>query len=589
MRNIGVSTMHRIRCLTASAEGGFKTNNGLPKMGKGPMANEGDLKSSNEASLPQPTQAGRIELCTELIRHAKKCLENNDKDCVLRKIEELVRADCHNGHAVGKETADKVRELIHELWLVSNNERRCELLTILRDLGISKGWVKEALHMTTKMWNKWLRRCGIEWEGKVTRNNVVKDIEGLLREKFGWNEIRMCERLWKFIDVDVNEFKRYGIDVCDWLYVKIDEIYFIGIVMSDVGANVIRDAWGENERVMVSLRTTNSIDALFFSILLHKPSIAMTWCNTSRQRKIITVEYYIYVKKDKWRWIDNEELIKNTRALRPEDVPKLIAGVIDGDGTIKYNFTNSMPFIEIAACKACRKRVFLDALQEALRKLRIDGKIYELDHEARLEVYGENAIKLLRLIMPYLRHPLRRLRAKLILMLYEGRIDYETFTELYEQTEYEDENDPKRSHAVEALARAAPQTHTHGDAYWYSTKYINSWFITAKSSTLLLPPTTTSTLPLTPVLASLAVPPSIITKYIYSLTHWSFVGGGEPLTSLFRLLLTLRSTPLIRSITSLVSTLTNNTWSWVAKPLCRSLPTMAKYLPSGENFMVETL
>ena len=50
-------------------------------------------------------------------------------------------------------------------------------------------------------------------------------------------------------------------------------------------------------------------------------------------------------------------------------------------------------------------------------------------------------------------------------MLYEGRIDYETFTELYKQTEYEDEDkdDPKRNHAVEALARAALQTHTHGD------------------------------------------------------------------------------------------------------------------------------
>jgi len=47
-------------------------------------------------------------------------------------------------------------------------------------------------------------------------------------------------------------------------------------------------------------------------------------------------------------------------------------------------------------------------------------------------------------------------------MLHEGKIDDETFIELYEQTEYEDENDPKRGHAVEALARAAPQTHTHG-------------------------------------------------------------------------------------------------------------------------------
>ena len=93
----------------------------------------------------------------------------------------------------------------------------------------------------------------------------------------------------------------------------------------------------------------------------------------------------------------------------------------------------------------------------------IESKIYETDSDVRLEVYKENAIKLLRLVMPYLRHPLRCLRAKLILMFYDGKIDDETFTELYEQTEYEDENDPKRGHAVEALARAAPQTHTHGE------------------------------------------------------------------------------------------------------------------------------
>jgi hypothetical protein len=76
---------------------------------------------------------------------------------------------------------------------------------------------------------------------------------------------------------------------------------------------------------------------------------------------------------------------------------------------------------------------------------------------------GKNAIKLLRLIMPYLRHPLKRLRAKLILMLHDGKIDDDTFAELYNQSKYEDEDDPKRGHTVEALTRAAPQTHTHGN------------------------------------------------------------------------------------------------------------------------------
>jgi len=78
LANMGVSIMRRIKCL---AEGGFKIN-GPPEMGKGPMANEEDLKSSNEASPPQPTQAGRtrLETCQEIIRRAIECLESNNKD-----------------------------------------------------------------------------------------------------------------------------------------------------------------------------------------------------------------------------------------------------------------------------------------------------------------------------------------------------------------------------------------------------------------------------------------------------------------------------------------------------------------------------
>ena len=103
--------MHRIRCI---AEGGFKIN-GPPKNGKGPVSNEKDLESSNKASLSRPTQAGRIETCTELISKAMNCLGNGDKDCVTRKIEELIKANCHNGNAVGREVADKVRNVVHEL------------------------------------------------------------------------------------------------------------------------------------------------------------------------------------------------------------------------------------------------------------------------------------------------------------------------------------------------------------------------------------------------------------------------------------------------------------------------------------------
>jgi len=453
--------MHRIRCLTVSAVGGFKIN-GPPKNGKGPMSQGNNLGTRDETSLPQPTQAGRIETCTELIRQAMRCLENNDKQCAMRLIEELVKNQCHNGNAVGREVVGKVKGVVHELWLASSgdNEFRCELLTILRDLGISRTWVGDALGMGKNL-NRWIAKCGVRWEGKVRRKDIVKAIESLLREKFGWDENKMCETLLMYIGVDAEMLRRYGIEPCDWVHADFDEVYFMGIALSDlhVRINKIR----KNEYINMKLGTSNAIDAVLFPLLLQpiqRPSIAISWNYIANA---VEVQYSIDVEIDKWGWLNREELIKRIRALKPEEVPRLISGAIDGDGTIIYKFKVSTPYIEIGVCKACKKRVFLDIIEEALKKLGIKGKIYETDHDARLMVYGKDAIKLLRLIMPYLHHPLKRLRARLILMLHDGKIDYDTFVELYGQTKYGDsDNDPKRKRAISALARAAPQTHTHG-------------------------------------------------------------------------------------------------------------------------------
>jgi len=311
--------MHRIRCL---AKGGFKIN-GPPKNGKGPMPNEEDLKSSNEASLPQPTQAGRIELCTELIRHAKKCLENNDKRCVMKLIEELVRADCRNGYAVGKETADKVKGIVHELWLRSNDEEWCELLRMLRSLGMSKNWVREALGLNSKDLNKRLAKCGIDWEARVTRNEVVKRIEDLLREKFGWSETKMCEELFKFIGIDVEAFRRYGIEPCIWLE-GLEELgdlkkpYWFGLRASDLTVREFGDI------ISLEIDTTSSVDAVFFPTLLNTvktPSLAVKWKREAPAakyvRKAITLEYYVDLGLNEWPWpinLNADELEKYSTA-----------------------------------------------------------------------------------------------------------------------------------------------------------------------------------------------------------------------------------------------------------------------------------
>ena len=458
--------MHRIRCF---AEGGFKIN-GPPENGKGPMSQGNNLGTRDKASLPKPTQVGRIETCTELIRQAKKCLEDNNRNCAVQTLEKIIENGCHKVHAAGKEIVNETRGIFHTLWLMSNNDRqRCELLKMLSNLGVSRRWVRDSLNENSKRVNKLLEECNVKMERRVPRYEVIEEIESLL-EKFGWNRDKECEELLRFIGIDVNMLKRHGINPCNWIYAETSIHYIIGIVASDISDRVVETR--NNEYVKVSLKTTESISAIVFPKILSnigRPSVTFVWDNGTPQQRgrtgIIAIEYYIYVKKEEWKWLNIEELIKYIRALRPEDVPKLIAGIIDGDGTIYYNIENSALVITITACRSCGKRALLDAAQEALRKLGIESKIYEYetDPRARLGVYGENAIKLLRLIVPYLHHPIKRLRAELILMLRDGKIDREAFTTLYGLTEYGDKDDPKRYHGLEALARAAPQTHTHGN------------------------------------------------------------------------------------------------------------------------------
>ena len=469
--------MHRSRCFAASAEGGFKIN-GPPINGKDPMSNEEDKKSSNEASPPQPTQAGRIETCTELISKAMRCLENNDKQCVTRLIEELIKANCHDGNAVGREIADKVKDLVHEMWLRDrgNDEYRCGLLRMLRDLNVSKRWVKKALCMVTKMLNKWLRRCVIDWESKTTRYSVVKEIKDLLRDKLGWNEIKMCEEMWKFIDVDVNAFRRRGIEPCIWLnglelLSDLRRPYWLGLRASDL---VIRRHRGGVES---ALNTTNSVDAIFFLTLLgtiKTPSLAINWKREAPATKYafesIVLSYYVYLSANAWPWpieLSASELERVLDGFGGGELTEFIAGLLDGDGAVVYYYNDEpeFVFVWIAACRDCPKRFILDVLKRVIaERFGIISNIYFKTTSAdALMFYNRNAISLLRHIIKYIHHPLKRLRAELILAYYDGRISRKEFKRLYDMTKYEQgAPDIKRNHGLEALARAAPQTHTHG-------------------------------------------------------------------------------------------------------------------------------
>jgi hypothetical protein len=458
--------MHRVRCIAVSAEGGFKIN-GPPKNGKGPMSSKEDQELSNKASLPQPTQAGRIETCTELIRQAKKCLENNDKQCTMRKIEYLIKNQCHDGRVFGRGVADKIKDVVHELWLASSgdNEFRCELLRMFRDLDISKGWVRDALHRSNKALNTWLVRCSIDGESRTVRNSVVKEIEDLLRERFGWNEIRMCEELWRFVGVDVEAFRKYGVEPCIWLngletLNDLKNPYWLGLRVSDLAVR------RRSRAIELIISTTNSIDAVFFAKILSMvktPSIKIEWKAAPGMKhvsKSIGLSFYIALGVNEWPWLiklnanELKEIIEN---FGDKELAEFIAGEIDGDGSVWYEGT---AYVEISTCKACPKRI-IDVLKEVIAER--FGIVGTYKTEDVLTFKGKNAVRLLRLITRYIHHPLRRLRAELILALYDGRISPEEFERLYEPTKYKrGKPDIKRNHALEALTRAAPQTHTHG-------------------------------------------------------------------------------------------------------------------------------
>jgi hypothetical protein len=400
----------------------------------------------------------------------------------MRKIEELIKANCHDGRLIGKEVADGVREVVHELWLVSNHEEECRLLRILRDLGLPKGWFRKAFRgLSTNYFNRLLAKCGIDWESKATRNNVVKEVKGLLREKIGWDEVKMCEEMFRFISIDVSEFRRYGIEPCVWLkdlelLSDLRSPYWLGLKSSDLAIAKLN----RERRLELELNTTNTVDAIFFPALLgtvKAPSLTIR-----RERKALAVKYiskpielsyYVDLSTDERPWpieLSADTLEKILSGFSDGEFAEFVVGIIDGDGTVVYYYDyesrSEIVFVAIAMCRDCPKSFILDMLRGAIaKKFEVIGYINSVKVKAinALVFYNKNAVKLLRYITKHMHHPLKRLRAELILAYYDGRISREEFERLYRQTMYKrGEPDIKRNHALEAIIRVAPQTHTHG-------------------------------------------------------------------------------------------------------------------------------
>jgi hypothetical protein len=236
---------------------------------------------------------------------------------------------------------------------------------------------------------------------------------------------------------------------------------------------------GLDDKIRLELNTTNSVDAVFFPKILSvikAPSLTIKLGERKPVMKyvsgsIIYLSFYINLGIGDWPWpieLSAGELKRILDGFSDEELAMFIAGLIDGDGTIQYVKTQNNKekvFVLITACKNCPKRFILDVLKDVIaERFGILGNIVESYGTIDALVFrGEKATRLLRLIRPFVHHPLRRLRIELILALYDGRISREAFEKLYEMTEYEYGGpDIKRNHGLEALTQAAPQTHTHG-------------------------------------------------------------------------------------------------------------------------------
>jgi hypothetical protein len=247
--------------------------------------------------------------------------------------------------------------------------------------------------------------------------------------------------------------------------------YWFGLRASDLTVREFDD------RTELEIDTTGSVDAVFFPTLLNTvktPSLIVKRERGAPAAKYvhgsIKLEYYISLGVNEWPWpieLSADELERILDSFTDEELAMFVAGLIDGDGAIQYVKQNNKEkvFVLITACKNCPKRFILDALKDVIaRRFGITGNIKSYETDDALVFSCRKAIRLLRRIVKYIHHPLRRLRAELILAYYDGKISKDEFTKLYEQTKYKlGAPDIKRNHGLEALARAAPQTHTHGE------------------------------------------------------------------------------------------------------------------------------
>ncbi|MFP3173148.1 MAG: LAGLIDADG family homing endonuclease [Vulcanisaeta sp.] len=294
------------------------------------------------------------------------------------------------------------------------------------------------------------------------RSRLVEEIEMMLRKEFGWNEVVMSERMWRFIGVNTEELLNYGINPHEWIeilrHLSINDTYMLGAVHGDVYVKPTMPCCYE-----ISASTTSTMGVLYFEELMRRIRMPTVEFSTRRRTPtVIYVRFYVELSKKAWPWYEGYEIISS---FNMDELRKYVSGLIDTDGSVTVDKQERKYKFEIDIASADTK--FLEFLRDIIHeRLGITGSIALGKKGVRSSVLrfrGYQAIQLYEELRQYLAHPMKRVRSEVFMRYYNKdmpQVDFLRFVELFKY--HNGSNDPKRYRAAILLTQAAPQTHTHG-------------------------------------------------------------------------------------------------------------------------------
>jgi hypothetical protein len=302
------------------------------------------------------------------------------------------------------------------------------------------------------------------------RSRLVEEIEEILRRQFNWSEVMMSNIMWKYVGVNTEELLNYGINPHEWIeilrHISINDTYMLGAVHGDVTIYPISQSLYE-----ITVSTTSTMGVLYFEELMKRikrPTVEFTVRRRRRKLNVINVNFYVVVNKNEWPWskAKNYETISRFSV---DELRRYLSGLIDTDGSVVINRKRDgrryKYYLEIDIVSADTK--FLEFLRDIIHeKLGIIGAIKKGEKGVRgslLRYRNWQAVQLGEEIMPFLAHPMKRVRLEVFMRYYNKdmpQVDFLRFVELFKY--HHGDSDPKRYHAADMLTQAAPQTHTHG-------------------------------------------------------------------------------------------------------------------------------